>query len=125
MVNMLVCISDAGTETQDILIGLSSVLQTLPVSRNLHLKRSGRNLLNDLSKLMTAVNADGFGVERITRLLKAVLSKEPDDVIWMIPRHPLCPMPSTSSPSLPPFSASFETNMIKFLAAIPPLFLLF
>jgi hypothetical protein len=31
---------------------------------------------------MTAVNADNFEIERITPLLKAVLSKESDDTIW-------------------------------------------
>jgi hypothetical protein len=74
--------SNTYTETQDFLVALVSALQTLPASRHLPSSRGGKNLLDDLSKLMTAVNADNFEIERITPLLKAVLSKESDDAIW-------------------------------------------
>ncbi|PVH91134.1 hypothetical protein DM02DRAFT_664311 [Periconia macrospinosa] len=69
-------------ETQDLLISLVSALQTLPASRHLPSHRSGKNLLDDLSKLMTAVNADDFDIDQIVPLLKAVLNKESDEVIW-------------------------------------------
>jgi hypothetical protein len=70
------------TETQDFLVALVSALQTLPASRHLPSSRGGKNLLDDLSKLMTAVNADDFDIERILPLLQAILRKEPDIVIW-------------------------------------------
>jgi hypothetical protein len=70
------------TETQDFLVTLVSALQTLPASRHLPSSRGGKNLLDDLSRLMTAVNADKFDVERILPLLQAILRKEPDIVIW-------------------------------------------
>jgi hypothetical protein len=46
------------------------------------LTRGGKNLLEDLSRLTTAVNADGFDVDRILPLLQASLRKESDNVIW-------------------------------------------
>jgi hypothetical protein len=70
------------TETQDFLVALVSALQTLPASRHLPSSRGGKNLLEDLSRLMTAVNADDFDIERILPLLQAILHKEPDNVIW-------------------------------------------
>ncbi|PZC90098.1 hypothetical protein A1F95_09792 [Pyrenophora tritici-repentis] len=45
-------------ETQDCLVALVSALQTLPASRHLPSTRGGKNLLEDLSRLMTAVNTD-------------------------------------------------------------------
>jgi hypothetical protein len=69
-------------ELRDLLLDLIHALQGLPASRHLRSNRGGKNLLEDLSKLMTAVNADNFEIERITPLLKAVLSKESDDTIW-------------------------------------------
>jgi hypothetical protein len=74
--------SNVYTETQDCLVALVSALQTLPASRHLPSTRGGKNLLEDLSRLMTAVNADDFDVERILPLLQATLRKESDNVIW-------------------------------------------
>ncbi|KAI1584778.1 hypothetical protein PtrCC142_012217, partial [Pyrenophora tritici-repentis] len=51
-------------------------------SRHLPSSRGGKNLLEDLSRLMTAVNADEFDVDRILPLLQATLRKESDDIIW-------------------------------------------
>ncbi|KAJ4333150.1 hypothetical protein N0V95_009496 [Ascochyta clinopodiicola] len=69
-------------ETQNLLVALISALQTSPASRHLPSCRGGKNLLDDLSKLITAVNADDFDAERLAPLLQAVLRKEPDEVIW-------------------------------------------
>jgi hypothetical protein len=69
-------------ETQDFLVALVSALQTLSASRHLPSIRGGKNLLEDLSRLMTAVNADDFDIERILPLLQAILHKETDNVIW-------------------------------------------
>ncbi|KAF2844440.1 hypothetical protein T440DRAFT_353928, partial [Plenodomus tracheiphilus IPT5] len=69
-------------ETQDYLVALVSTLQTPPASRHLPSTRGGKNLLEDLSRLMTAVNADDFDVERTLPLLQATLRKESDNVIW-------------------------------------------
>jgi hypothetical protein len=74
--------SNAYTETQDFLVALVSALQTLPASRHLPSSRGGKNLLDDLSKLMTVVNADDFDIERILPLLQAILRQEPDRLIW-------------------------------------------
>ncbi|KAJ8106981.1 hypothetical protein OPT61_g9180 [Boeremia exigua] len=70
------------TETQDVLIALVSALQTLPASRHLPSCRGGKNLLDDLSKFMTAVNDNSIDVERILPLLHAILHKASDEVIW-------------------------------------------
>ncbi|KAI1524152.1 hypothetical protein PtrSN001C_011160, partial [Pyrenophora tritici-repentis] len=69
-------------ETQGCLVALVSALQTLKASRHLPSSRGGKNLLEDLSRLMTTVNADEFDVDRILPLLQATLRKESDDIIW-------------------------------------------
>jgi hypothetical protein len=74
--------SNVYTETQDCLVALVSGLQTLPASRHLPSTRGGKNLLEDLSSLMTAVNHNDLDIERILPLLQAILSKKPDNVIW-------------------------------------------
>ena len=74
--------SNACTETQDLAVALVSALLSLPASRHLPSCRDRKNLFDDLSRLLTAVNADDFNINRIHFLLKAVLHKEPDDVIW-------------------------------------------
>lgn len=66
---------------KDILLDLIIDFQCLLDSHHLPSSRGGKNLLDDLSKLMSAVSADGFGIEQIIPLLKAVLSKESDDVV--------------------------------------------
>lgn len=58
------------------------MLSKVPASRHLRSSRGGKNLLDDLSKLMSAVNADALDIERIIPLLKAVLSEDSDEVIW-------------------------------------------
>jgi hypothetical protein len=70
------------TETQGFLVALVTALQNLPACRHLPSTRGGMNLLEDLLRLMTAVNADDLDVERILPLLQAILRKESDNVIW-------------------------------------------
>lgn len=50
-------------ELKDILLDLIHALQRLPASRHLPSGRGGKNLLDDLSNLMLAVNADDFDIE--------------------------------------------------------------
>lgn len=69
-------------ELKNLLLDLISALLGLRASRYLCSNRGGKNLYDDLSKLNTAANADDFDIERMEPLLKAVLSKESDDVIW-------------------------------------------
>lgn len=64
------------------LLDLIHALQGLSATRRLPSCRGGKNLLDDLSKLMTAVNADSIDAERVLPLLQAVLSRAPDEVIW-------------------------------------------
>lgn len=74
--------SNVYIETQDLLVALVSALQTLPASRHLPSSRGGKNLLEDLSRLMTAVNTDDFDVNQMLPLLQAILHKESDSIIW-------------------------------------------
>ena len=69
-------------ELKNLLLDLILALQGLPASRYLCSNRGGKNLYDDLSKLNLAANADDFDIERMGPLLKAVFSKESDDVIW-------------------------------------------
>ncbi|KAH7108768.1 hypothetical protein B0J11DRAFT_449461 [Dendryphion nanum] len=72
-----------GKELLDLYLDMINALQGLPASRHLPSGRSGKNLLDDLSKLMTAVNANNnFDITRLKPLLKAILSEESDEVIW-------------------------------------------
>lgn len=57
-------------ESLDILLDLIHALQGVPVSRHLPSSRGGKNLLDDLSKFMTAVNTNNFDIERLIPLLK-------------------------------------------------------
>jgi hypothetical protein len=67
---------------QNLALDLISALQILPASRLLCSRNGGKNLFSDLSRLNSIVNSDGFDIERIGPLLQAVLSNEPDDLIW-------------------------------------------
>ena len=69
-------------ELKDNLLDLIHAIQGLPASRHLPSGRGGKSLFDDVSKLMVAVIADDFDIERIIPLLQAVLSKESDYVIW-------------------------------------------
>ncbi|KAF2621537.1 hypothetical protein BU25DRAFT_426436 [Macroventuria anomochaeta] len=69
-------------ELNNVLLDLIHAVQGLPASRHLPSCRGGKNLLDDLSKLMTAVNADNVDVERLLPLLQAVLHKASDEVVW-------------------------------------------
>jgi hypothetical protein len=69
-------------ELNNVLLDLTHALQGLLASRHLPSCRGGKNLLDDLSKLTTAVNADDFNAERLTPLLQAAFCKEPNEVIW-------------------------------------------
>ena len=69
-------------EAQDLLIPLVSALQTLQTSRHLPPCRGGKNLLDNLLKLMTAFAANSVNVERMLPLLRAVIRRESDVVIW-------------------------------------------
>ncbi|KAF1934996.1 hypothetical protein EJ02DRAFT_507271 [Clathrospora elynae] len=93
-------------DTQDFLVALVSALQTLPASRHLPSSRGGKNLLKDLSRLMTAVNANDFDIKRILPLLQAILDKEPDRVIWdrvydAVTESTPPPRPASSFPQTP------------------------
>jgi hypothetical protein len=74
------CLTNA--ELHNLLLDLIHALQGLPASRHLPSCRGGKNLLDDLSKLMTAVNANSVDGERILPLLQAVVRKESDETIW-------------------------------------------
>lgn len=69
-------------ELKNLFLDLILALLGLPASRYLCSNRGSKNLYDDLSKLNTAANADDFDIERMELLLKAVLSKESDNVIW-------------------------------------------
>ncbi|KAH8726801.1 hypothetical protein GQ44DRAFT_758368 [Phaeosphaeriaceae sp. PMI808] len=70
-------------ETRYLFIVLFSALQNLPVSRHLPSnRRGGKNLRDDLSKIVVAVNAEYLDFKRTAPLLKAILDHESDDIIW-------------------------------------------
>ncbi|KAF2844618.1 hypothetical protein T440DRAFT_523364 [Plenodomus tracheiphilus IPT5] len=69
-------------EIQHLLVALVSFLQTLPASRYLPSKNGSKNLFHDLLRLNSAVSSDEFDIDRIKPLLDAVLTKQPDEVIW-------------------------------------------
>ncbi|KAF2174644.1 hypothetical protein K469DRAFT_648111 [Zopfia rhizophila CBS 207.26] len=102
-------------DLQTLALTLISALQILPASRQLCSSRGGKNLLDDLSKLMSAVNSDDFDIERIIPLLKAVLSKESDEVIWDKVYAAVIAFtaftvakPTTPPQSGPPLTSSFQ-----------------
>lgn len=57
-------------------------LQRLRISRLLHSKTPRKNLLDDLLRLVSAVNSDEFDLDLVKPLLKAVLADNPDILIW-------------------------------------------
>lgn len=67
---------------QSLALDLILALQSLPASRLLPSNSLSRNLFGDLSRLNSAVNSDGFDLERITPLLNAVRNNEFDEVVW-------------------------------------------
>jgi hypothetical protein len=79
---MLSCTFNTLLGVQNLALDLISALQILPAFRLLCSSNGGKNLFSDLSRLNSIVNSDGFDIEHIEPLLQAVLSKEPDDLIW-------------------------------------------
>lgn len=92
-----------------------SALQVLAASRQLPSSRGGIDLLDDLSRLLSAVIFGDFDIERIIPLLKAVLGKEPDEVIWdkvytavtASIAFTVIAKPTTPPQSVPPPASSF------------------
>ncbi len=67
---------------QNLALDLISALQILPASRILNSSGGSKSLFGDLSRLNTAVYSNDFDIERVIPLLNAVLTNEPDEVIW-------------------------------------------
>lgn len=107
-------------ELKDILLDLLIAFQTLPASRHLPSNRGGKSLLDDLSKLIVAVIADDFDIDRIIPLLQAVLSKESDYFIWdkvyavVTESTPPPRPPTTSSWSHPSFPSYVKDTPNRF-----------
>jgi hypothetical protein len=101
---------------QNIALDLVSALQILPSSRLPRSSGGGENLFSDLSRLNLAIYSDDFDIERIMPLLNAVLSNEPDEIVWdrvyaavtesTLP--PFAARPTTPPQSGPSFTASFQ-----------------
>ncbi|KFY02814.1 hypothetical protein V490_00391, partial [Pseudogymnoascus sp. VKM F-3557] len=67
---------------QNLALDLISALQILPASRVLRSNTGNKNFYSDLLRLNSAVNSDGFDIERVKPLFKAVINNESDDFIW-------------------------------------------
>jgi hypothetical protein len=70
------------TGLKNTLVDLMLALQSLPTSRSLPSKRGNTALFNDLLSLNSAIFSGSFDTARVKPLLDAVLSKQPDEVIW-------------------------------------------
>src|ERR1700733_1772856 len=79
---MLSCTFDSFLGIQNLAFNLLLALQALPAPRLLCSSSGGKNLLSDLSRLNSILSSDLFDNEHNEPLLRAVLSNEPDDVIW-------------------------------------------
>jgi hypothetical protein len=66
----------------NLVVDLLVALQNLPIARLLPSSAGRGTLRSDLLRLGSLVDADGFDIERIFPLLRAVFNKEPDRVIW-------------------------------------------
>ncbi|KAF1841393.1 uncharacterized protein K460DRAFT_318276 [Cucurbitaria berberidis CBS 394.84] len=64
------------------LVELVLALQSLAASRSLPSKRGNKDLRSDLLSLSSALYSDNADTVRAKPLLDAVLSKQPDEVIW-------------------------------------------
>ncbi|KAK4095776.1 hypothetical protein N658DRAFT_570173 [Parathielavia hyrcaniae] len=70
-------------DLQNLALDLLSALQSLRASRLLRSSGSGKNLFSDLSRLNSAVNSNGFDLDRIKPLLNAALADHLEDaLIW-------------------------------------------
>ena len=77
----VLCSADMREVLRGLAFGLISALLILPASRLLPSTR-GKNLVSDLSGLISAVNSDDFDFDRIKPLLTAVVNSEPDEIVW-------------------------------------------
>ena len=64
-------------DCNNVLLDFIHALQGLPASRHLPSGRGGKNLLDDLSKLMTAVNADNFDPNDYSAYSKRFFTESP------------------------------------------------
>ncbi|KAL5431791.1 hypothetical protein PMIN06_012195 [Paraphaeosphaeria minitans] len=70
------------TELRQALLALINTLQSLDVVQALPSHRGNRDLFGDLLSLSSALYSDNADTVRAKPLLDAVLSKQPDEVIW-------------------------------------------
>jgi hypothetical protein len=66
----------------NLVVDLLVALQNLPAARALPSSAGRGTLRSDLLRLGSLVDTDGFEIERIFPLLRAVLNNESDRVIW-------------------------------------------
>lgn len=100
-------------ELTNIFLGLILSLQGLSASQRLLSSRGGKNLLDDLSELTLAVNANDFDIERIISLLKAVLSKKSHYVIWDKVYSVITQSTPPRPPPIPPYSRPIFPSDVK------------
>ncbi|KAF1354391.1 hypothetical protein EJ07DRAFT_132963 [Lizonia empirigonia] len=72
----------SGEGPKNSLLDLIHAFQGLSATRSLPSNQGNRDLLGDLLALSSAVYSDNFDNKHILPLLRAVLSNEPDEVIW-------------------------------------------
>lgn len=79
----LVCLSNYCIELRNLALDVLIALQSLRAPRILRSCGSGKNLIDDISRLVPIINSDGFELDSIKPLLKSALSDAIDDtLVW-------------------------------------------
>jgi len=76
------CAANASVALQNLALNLISAFQILPASRLLRSSSGGKHLFDDISRLYTSATSDGFDTECVKPLLRAVISNEPDELLF-------------------------------------------
>lgn len=89
---------------------LLSALQILPASLRMPSKRGNKKIYCDIENLVSAIVSKCYNLDRFKPLTDAVLSKQPDEVIWNAVYELVPPFCTPSSSPLAPWSRSTDCS---------------
>ncbi|KAA8644936.1 hypothetical protein EYZ11_009255 [Aspergillus tanneri] len=104
-------------DLQNLALDLVSALRSVPEIRTLPSTNSRKSLLSDILRLNSAISSEDYDIYKLIPLLRAVVNKEPDDIVWnkihaalIETTPPPRPLPSLNQTPKPHTTSSFANS---------------